>query len=258
LGGIGRPERSVGTSGLSWGSPERIGAAELELVSRAGCSLRIFNRKGQIMQPTSSAAGGTGDELRSDAQQLGSKATDRIHSEVDARKGQAVDQAKSVSSAIQRAAGELDDGAPTWLKSAFQQGAEQVQRLADAIDQKDSRQLVNEAQNFARERPGVFLAACAAAGFAAARIFRAGGQQQGSGQYGASSDFDRPQPWDDEQMGGQFGDSSERSAIGQSSDFGQQRSQTFGQSQPMSDDPMFETTSSSGGFAASPGGRRDQ
>jgi ElaB/YqjD/DUF883 family membrane-anchored ribosome-binding protein len=133
-----------------------------------------------MQQPPSQGAGGAGSELRSDAQQLGNTAANRLHSEVDARKGTAANQAKSVSSAIQRAAGELDDNAPTWLKSAFQQGADQIQRFADAIDQKDSRQLVSEAQNFARNNPGTFLFACAAAGFAAARVFKAGGEQQNS------------------------------------------------------------------------------
>jgi hypothetical protein len=130
-----------------------------------------------------SAAGGAASELSSDAKQLGSTAADRLHSEVDARKSTAADQAKSVSSAIQRTAGELDESAPAWLKSSFQQGADQIQRFAETLEQKDSRQLVNDVQSFARERPGTFLAACAAAGFAAARIFKAGGEQSsGSGQ----------------------------------------------------------------------------
>ena len=125
-------------------------------------------------------SGGATDELRSDAKQLGSTAKDRIHSEVDARKSDAAEQAKSVSSAMQRASGELDN-APSWLKSAFQQSADQVQRFAETLENKDSRQLVGDVQNFARQRPGTFLAACAAAGFAAARIFKAGGEQERGG-----------------------------------------------------------------------------
>ncbi len=133
-----------------------------------------------------SATGAATDELRSDAKQLGSTAADRIHSEVDTRKSSAVDQARSVSSAIQRTAGELDESAPAWLKSAFQQGAEQIQRFAETLERRDSRQLVGEVQTFARDRPGTFLAACAAAGFAAARIFKAGGEQ--------ATGFGQPQP----------------------------------------------------------------
>lgn len=144
------------------------------------------------MQPQSQASGGVGEELRSDAQHVGKSAVNRLHSEVDARKGAAATQAKSVSSAIDRAAGELDGSAPDWLKSAFRQGAQQVQRFAEALEQKDSRQLVGDASNFARSSPGTFLAACAAAGFAAARLAKAGAEEsrpaQGSGRYKSSSE----------------------------------------------------------------------
>jgi ElaB/YqjD/DUF883 family membrane-anchored ribosome-binding protein len=133
-----------------------------------------------------SGAGAAASGLGSDVKQLGSTAADRLHSEVDARKDTAVSQANSVSSAIQRTAGDLGDDAPAWLKSTLQQGAEQMQRFASSLEQKDSRQLLNDVQSFARERPGTFLAACAAAGFAAARILKAGGAQSGaSSQSGA-------------------------------------------------------------------------
>src|SRR4051794_32811663 len=129
------------------------------------------------MQQPSDGSGGTTGELRSDAKQLGNSAADRIHSEVDRRKETTADQAKSVSSAMQRAAGEMGD-APDWIKSAFRQGAEKMQNFADTLEQTDSRELLRNAQDFARNNPGTFLAACAAAGFAAARILKAGGQQQ--------------------------------------------------------------------------------
>lgn len=130
-----------------------------------------------MQQPPISGGGGAGEELRSDAKQLSKTAANRLHSEVDARKSSAASQAKSVSTAIQRTVSEMNDDAPRWLKSAFQQGAEQIQRFADAIDQTNSRQLVSETQDFARRSPGAFLAACTAAGFAAARIFKAGAEQ---------------------------------------------------------------------------------
>lgn len=129
------------------------------------------------MQTPSDNGGGMRDELRSVAQQMSKSATNRIHSELDARKGTATDQAKSVSSAIDRAAGELDE-APQWLQSAFRQGATQVRRFADTLEQKDSRQILSDVRNMARENPGTFLAGCAALGFAAARVFKAGASDQ--------------------------------------------------------------------------------
>ena len=145
------------------------------------------------MQQPQNQGGGAGSELRSDAQQLGSSAANRLHSEVDARKSTAVNQAHSVSSAIGKAADGLDENSPDWLKSALRQGAQQIQRFADTIEQKDSRQMMSEAQDFARQNPGTFLAVCAAAGFAAARVLKAGGEQQRSEQSNQNSQVGQQQ-----------------------------------------------------------------
>jgi len=161
-------------------------------------------------------AGGTASELRSDAKHIGAKAADRLHSEIDARKGDAASQAKTVSNAILSAAGQLDDSSPAWLRSAFQQGAEQIQRFAETLEQKDSRQILDEVQSFARQRPGIFLGACAAAGFAASRLFRIGGEQQSTEQFGNTTG-DQSQPWGDGEP-----------ELRRSDDFGQQFDQEGG------------------------------
>ncbi len=136
-------------------------------------------------------------ELRSDAQELGSKAKDRVHSELDARKSTAATQVRSASSAIERAASELDEGSPEWLRSTFQQGARQIQRFADTLEQKDSRQILGDVRTFARDNPTTFLAACAAAGFAASRLFKAGAPDNSSEFSGANQG---PPPQVDEPM----------------------------------------------------------
>lgn len=151
-----------------------------------------------MQQPPSqqnSSAGATTEQIKSDAKEIGSKAADRLHSEVDARKDTAVTQAQSVSSAVRQAADGLDEGAPEWLRSAFQQGADQIQRFAQSLEQKDSRQLLNDVQTFARERPALFLGAAAAAGFAAARVLKAGAEQQNSQQFAGTSEWDQSEPW---------------------------------------------------------------
>ncbi|HEX8415608.1 MAG TPA: hypothetical protein VF637_17265 [Sphingomicrobium sp.] len=182
----------------------------------------------------SDIAAGAGSELRSDARQLGSSAANRLHGEVDSRKSQAADQAKSVSSAIHKAAGELDQSTPAWLTSAFRQGADQVQRFADTIEQKDSRQLRRDAQDFARNNPGTFLAACAAAGFAAARIFKAGGEQQSTRQFtGGSQEWDQSQPWGN----------GEQDAFGQNELSDDLLGQGQQSNQPIADDPLFRPPS---------------
>jgi hypothetical protein len=120
-----------------------------------------------------SASGGLREELRSDAGTITQSAKERLGSEIDARKGAATTQAKSISSALDAAAGELNDS-PEWLRSMLQQGAQTLQRFADTIEQKDGRELTRDVQRLARENPGTFFGACALAGFAAARVLKAG------------------------------------------------------------------------------------
>ena len=117
------------------------------------------------------------DELRQDAGRVTSAAADRLQSEADSRKGQVADQARAVSSALGNAADGLGSDTPSWVKSALEQGAKSIEQLAQAVEGKDSRQLVGDVQQFARHRPGSFLAGCALLGFAASRVFKAGGGQ---------------------------------------------------------------------------------
>ena len=140
------------------------------------------------MEATSGSNAGLREELRGDAQTVRTKAKQRLHNEVDARKGKAAEQAKTLSSALGAAASELA-GSPGWMRSAFEQGARRIQSLADAVEQRDSRRLAQDVQQLARENPGMFLAGCAIAGFAAARIFKAGvADGDAGGSAGATSD----------------------------------------------------------------------
>lgn len=136
---------------------------------------------------------GIGQQLMSSAKGAGTEAVDRLHSEVDNRKGTAVTQVQSIKSAIDRTAEGLGDDTPEWLRSALTQGAQQVQKFAETLEGKDSRQLVSDITDFARRSPVAFLAGCAVVGFAAARILSvgaAGNQPSQPEPVGLDSDFD--------------------------------------------------------------------
>lgn len=129
------------------------------------------------METATGNTGGLREELRGDARKVSDTAKDRIASEVDSRKGIAAEQAKSLSSALGSAADQLGEQSPSWLRSILQQGAQTMDRLAQTVEQKDARQLAVEVQQLARQNPGTFLAGCAAVGFAAARVFKAGANE---------------------------------------------------------------------------------
>ena len=139
------------------------------------------------MPPVSDTAVPVSAELLSDAKNVGSSAVNRLHSEVDSRKGDAVTQVQAVSTTIERAADGLDANAPTWLRSALEQGAQQIKSFAETLEHNDSRQMAMQISEFAKRSPTTFLGACAAAGFAAARIFKAGSTENEPTQAGTVS-----------------------------------------------------------------------
>lgn len=192
---------------------------------QVGLVLGVRNERQHHLSTATEPNRGAASELRQDAQQLGSTAANRLHSEVDARKGAAVGQAQSVSSALNQTAEGLGENSPEWLKSTLRKGAQQIQRFADTIEQKDSRQMMNEAQNFARDNPGTFLAACAAVGFAAARVLKAGGAQQNLST--------REQQFGDSQPFGQAQSYGQAPSIGQSESFHDQPGTAPGRNDPL-------------------------
>lgn len=150
--------------------------------------------------------GSIGNEVRGDAASLAEAAKNRAFSEVDQRKGAATSQVKTVATALDNAAGELNDS-PEWLRSAFRSGAQALQRLGDSVENKDARELGQEIQRLARQNPATFLGVCAAAGFAAARVLKAGSGgtsssggswDQGSG-YRENDDYSSMQLYGSEQ-----------------------------------------------------------
>lgn len=154
------------------------------------------------MQPSQNNDQTIGQEIKQDTKSIGSAAANRIHSEVDSRKEGGISQIQEVSSALKKTAAELGDNSPNWLKSAIEQGADQITKFASTLEQKDSRQLASDVRLFAQQSPGTFLAACTAAGFAASRIFKAGtpgnhSEQTNDNSYSdefSSTPFTQPAP----------------------------------------------------------------
>lgn len=128
-------------------------------------------------QSASGASGSqTNQELKADADRLKDTAKDRASEMAGKRKDQATGAARSTADALQKAAGELesDSNAPSWLTSAFRETAKGIDRFAGKVEGRSPEEIGRQIKSFAREHPTSFLAASAAAGFAAARFLRAG------------------------------------------------------------------------------------
>lgn len=130
---------------------------------------------------SSAAASSAGGSIKSDAAQLGARAGERIASEADARKGMVGEQLRQLSGAIDAAGNSLGEGqSPQWVSQGLQSLSQSVSRFAEQIETRDARSLASDVQQFARSSPALFLAGCAAAGFAAARVLRAGASDASS------------------------------------------------------------------------------
>lgn len=148
-------------------------------------------RSGQSASGASGSADTQG--LKADADRLTNTAKDRASDMAEAGKDKATGAARSASDALEKAASHLegDDGAPGWLASAFRETAKGIDRLAGKVEGRSPEQISREASRMAREHPGAFLAASAAAGFAAARFLRAGADYQQHHKAGGTSGMNR-------------------------------------------------------------------
>lgn len=118
-------------------------------------------------------------ELKEDAVALKESAKKQAETQAKRGRDQAVGLAKSASSAIDKAAEELhnDNDAPDWLAGILSTAAQKIGQVASELDDKSPQQMLNSAQQFGRQQPAMFLAASAAAGFAAGRFLRTGAEQ---------------------------------------------------------------------------------
>lgn len=120
------------------------------------------------------------EDLKHDATRLKDSVGARARQEAESRKGQATQLAGSASAALETAAQDLRDNpdAPDWMASALQQTAKKIEGLSRHVDGRNIDELAEDVAGFARRNPGTFLLAAAAAGFAAARVLRAGADRK--------------------------------------------------------------------------------
>ena len=110
----------------------------------------------------------------------------------------------------------------TYVDSA----ADQVERLAGALEERDILQLIDDAGRFARREPGLFLAAAFALGLVGTRFLRSSAQSEGQSSWSSGS-WDRSMPGrGNDRYGGTYA----YGFVGSVRDRGNQCSPAFGRS----------------------------
>lgn len=163
---VAQPQ-AYGATGSGGGSDTKQAAAEQGQQVKDEASQQARAVAGTARDQASQVA----DEARTQARGLATDAKQQLHRQAQQQTdqlggtiGQFGERVEALASGRPEEAGPLADYASSI--------AEQVQQMAGRVEQLGFDGMIDEAQRFARRRPGAFLAAAAAAGFAVSRLGR--------------------------------------------------------------------------------------
>jgi hypothetical protein len=115
-------------------------------------------------------------------------AKQRAVSAIDDKKDTAAQSLGTVAEALREAANKLGEGEAGPLGTSAESAAEQVDKIARYLREKDLQSLSRDAQTFARRHPEVFLGGAFLAGIMAARFLKSSAPRTTTGDGGAGYD----------------------------------------------------------------------
>jgi hypothetical protein len=132
----------------------------------------------EVKDKTSEAASSAVDTLKETAgevveqtREIASDAGEKVKAAVAEQKSAGAEYLGAISNSMRRASREFDGELPQagqYIRTA----AEQVDRVSEALRNREMSQLVGDLQDFARKQPTAFFGAAALAGFAVVRFFK--------------------------------------------------------------------------------------
>ena len=147
----------------------------------------------EARQAASDVAGGAKERVGEVAQEAGRRAQDLMGQARSGVTSQAGAQKDRLAGGLRHLGSELGEmgratGDPGYASDFAQRGEDAVNRVADWFEQREPADVLREVQDFARSRPGTFLAIAAGAGLVVGRMLRGARDagSNGSGTSGAS------------------------------------------------------------------------
>lgn len=119
--------------------------------------------------PTSDAMNDTARPVLDSASSIASSAKEAMSQQAEASAQRMAGSARDLASALRSAA----DGVPQengWVGNLLSKSADGIERATASLSSGDFSGMLQEVNGFARRQPAIFLGACIALGFAAARI----------------------------------------------------------------------------------------
>jgi hypothetical protein len=105
------------------------------------------------------------------AKDIAAGATDKIRAAVNEQKASGADYVGNIAQAVHRAAGEIGKEVPQ-AEPYIRMAADQIDKAAKAVRERNVGQLFNEVQDFARRQPTAFFGGAVILGFAAIRFLK--------------------------------------------------------------------------------------
>ncbi len=118
------------------------------------------------------AAHEAGANIKAGTERTASRARGKIESMISERKNKAAEQIGTVSNAFRSVSQQLRDQKQEAIARYADKAAANVDLFSGYLQQHDAQQIMNEAENFVRRRPGWMIGGALAAGFLMARFLK--------------------------------------------------------------------------------------
>lgn len=155
------------------GGQDPTGEQETEPERRAAEAARDV--KDEAKRKASNAA----SEVKSQAKQKGSELKQQAERKAERQKRSLAESVTALASALDAAAGSLDEREEGRLADWSRDAGERVRRMASYLERNDVSGLVHDLEDTARDNPAAFVGTSLAAGLAAGRFLRSSRPEQG-------------------------------------------------------------------------------
>jgi len=143
---------------------------------------------GQVVGQAQQRVGAVADQVQQAAAPVVDQAQQTVATQVDSQKDRAVEALASVAQAVRQTSHGLRGQNQEVIARYADRAADAVERAAGYLRQRDTGQIVDEAEWWARRNPSLFLAGGFTLGLIAARFFKSSAPRPrySSGSYGQS------------------------------------------------------------------------
>lgn len=161
----GKTERSAVAAAAEIGQELKQGIEKT--ASRSATEIR--QGAGEVASEVKQVAVDTGRSLR---EKVGLDLRERVDSGYSVGRDRLVSEVSGVATALKSAGQQLREQERSGIADYAEQFGERIDRAARYLQDRDAADLVHEVEDFARRRPGIFLAGAAGLGLLAARFFK--------------------------------------------------------------------------------------